>query len=371
MHAKIISFSGAPSARSGKDTAALFLRREIVKSGCEERELGSSPDKRLSCAFSSALRATMEQLTDGKVRALESTSDEGKRAAVPRDAFGATFGELTERVRRAFSWTLEWDKPCSLCAEAKRNTGYPCHARAADPVALAKAARVLLGDGKEKDMATTPSRRDIPGPQEAQKVPRGEVRGEVRAVSEVSVVGESSEADQAGEPRGGEETKIQGCASLAGSTEADKDTAITVPESMTVGRLLQVLGTDVGRAVLHENMWVCAFDFNWRQRGCPYICITDARFPNELMWVKQQASSLSCLVDARLRCGVAAAVGATSTQAHGTNIRERTRMPDGRSTTHASEQALAGLPWSSFDIILNNNLSLEFLRHQVEELLCR
>lgn len=78
--------------------------------------------------------------------------------------------------------------------------------------------------------------------------------------------------------------------SIASATIAKaRDWGLQVPEGKP-GRLLQLLGTDWGRAVLGENVWVeCAkaqikqrVEFYGEEAGKIYFIIDDCRFLNEL-----------------------------------------------------------------------------------------
>jgi hypothetical protein len=87
---------------------------------------------------------------------------------------------------------------------------------------------------------------------------------------------------------------------------------------LSVGRLLQVLGTDCFRALVGENVWVDATLAPWRAAGCPPAVITDVRFPNESAAIREAK-------------GVIVRV-----------IRKNAKCDDGRSAAHASETALDG-----------------------------
>lgn len=50
-------------------------------------------------------------------------------------------------------------------------------------------------------------------------------------------------------------------------------------------RLLQVLGTEVGRDLFGPDVWVDALNVEWTKRGNPNLAISDMRFPNELDFV--------------------------------------------------------------------------------------
>jgi hypothetical protein len=52
-----------------------------------------------------------------------------------------------------------------------------------------------------------------------------------------------------------------------------------------VRRILQNLGTEVGRMILGVNCWVDIVARQWDEDGRPDAVITDLRFPNEAKWV--------------------------------------------------------------------------------------
>lgn len=146
----------------------------------------------------------------------------------------------------------------------------------------------------------------------------------------------------------------------------------TSTKSCSVGRLLQVLGTDVARNLFDKNIWVQALDVQWShetKRAQDHnqnliFLVTDIRFENEVAWLKAKkhpsssnpltrSQSFLVLVDARLRFLTKA----------GTESGPLTQ--DGRSRMHESELGLSALPLSSFDCLMNNNGDLDLLRKQV------
>ena len=112
-----------------------------------------------------------------------------------------------------------------------------------------------------------------------------------------------------------------------------------------VRELLQRLGTEVGRNILGENIWVDAafkdYDAAYSSRslnGPRNYVVTDLRFPNEFEGIKK-------------RGGLCA----------------RIRRPGYVQTNqHVSETALDE---HDFDYVLDNSSDLVYLEHQVEHLL--
>ena len=104
-----------------------------------------------------------------------------------------------------------------------------------------------------------------------------------------------------------------------------------------VRKMLQVLGTEVGRELLGEDIWVEATFKKIKAEGAERVVITDCRFPNELAWVKVSKGS-SVWID---RPGTGAVNG------------------------HSSESALAGI---DFDYtFINDAQSLTEMRQRVSE----
>ena len=50
---------------------------------------------------------------------------------------------------------------------------------------------------------------------------------------------------------------------------------------------LQWLGTEAGRRVFGENLWVAGVEKRWKEAGCPNTVITDCRFPNEIEMIRE------------------------------------------------------------------------------------
>jgi hypothetical protein len=119
------------------------------------------------------------------------------------------------------------------------------------------------------------------------------------------------------------------------------------PSSYTFRSLLQILGTNLLRNQLHENVWVNALFSKYKKDFREYKCsetypswiITDVRFPNEARAVKD-------------RGGIVIRVNRNNT--------EITKM------THISETALDGY---DFDWIIDNNGTIEDLIVKTKEML--
>ena len=144
--------------------------------------------------------------------------------------------------------------------------------------------------------------------------------------------------------------------------------------TMTVGRLLQVFGTQIGRALLGDTVWIDAvrrtIDRVDRERvGSPIAdrldatdtpmvdgggqtvaivaIVTDVRFRNEVDFIKSYGSrSLLFRIDSSSRLNPSlAAQGQVLTT-------------DGRERLHASETSLDGLPPETYTAVIDNNGTL-------------
>lgn len=104
---------------------------------------------------------------------------------------------------------------------------------------------------------------------------------------------------------------------------------------MTVGRLLQLLGTECFRGGIDPEIWSKCLFHTWESRGRPPTVVADVRYPNESAAIRAHGG---VVIQVRR---------ATATR------------DDGREASHASEHALDGeLP----DIAVDNNGSLDDLR---------
>ena len=113
-----------------------------------------------------------------------------------------------------------------------------------------------------------------------------------------------------------------------------------IPEwGMTVGELLQRLGTDAIRNGLHQQAWVLACFAGIQPED--YAIITDCRFPNEVAAIQG-------------RGGIVIRIEGDPLKQQGDGTRD---------DTHPSETALDG--YADFDGIIHNDGSLDTLRERV------
>lgn len=82
-------------------------------------------------------------------------------------------------------------------------------------------------------------------------------------------------------------------------TEAQKGLYNLV--KLTPRLILQLLGTNVGRQIIHPNIWVTATLGNYHE-DAKWIC-TDVRFPNEADAIKTKGGILIKIVRPCIECG--------------------------------------------------------------------
>ena len=178
-----------------------------------------------------------------------------------------------------------------------------------------------------------------------------------------------------------------------------RETPLDLPEEkrfQSVGELLQCLGTDLGRAVLGEDVWLTALHNEWMSEGGAPLLVTDVRFPNELAYLRRLGGKI-IYIDASVRLGGLLSSSSSSSSSSspeavpedaaggGGGSGEDSKVQilsssaaslfdtdaaahngDGRSTSHTSETALDDMierKQVEFDLILSNNGSLvEFHR---------
>jgi hypothetical protein len=163
---------------------------------------------------------------------------------------------------------------------------------------------------------------------------------------------------------------------------------VNLPNEMrkiTVRQMLQWVGTDAMRDVIHPNIWVNALfadyrqiDSTWKDGNNPYIgefkedkpifpnwIITDLRFPNELKTIKQR-SGITIRVNRELPCEVCKL---TKDEKRG-KICNEIACPQGRKNyqgNHISETALDD--YKDWDYVINNNSDIPHLIKEVEKML--
>jgi hypothetical protein len=110
---------------------------------------------------------------------------------------------------------------------------------------------------------------------------------------------------------------------------------------LTIGRLLQLLGTECFRDTISPTIWADSVLSPWAAQGKPHTIVADARFPNETKAIREAAG---VIIEVR---------------------RTNAARNDGRSTRHASERALDGeLP----DFVIENDGSIDDLGKKFDQL---
>jgi hypothetical protein len=104
---------------------------------------------------------------------------------------------------------------------------------------------------------------------------------------------------------------------------------------LTPRKILQLLGTECGREILHPNIWINSLFADYK--GLPNWIITDMRFPNELSAVKDRKG-----------------------------ITIRVNRGEGNTGDHPSETALDN---AEFDYVIDNEGTMEELVEKVENIL--
>jgi hypothetical protein len=145
------------------------------------------------------------------------------------------------------------------------------------------------------------------------------------------------------------------------------------PQKMTPRLLLQLLGTECGREIIHPNIWVNALFVDYKVIGdnllegeirkvrdedliYPNWIITDMRFPNELEAVKDRGG-ITIRVNRFMK-----------TQKGMPKNRRGNYMVSQPTDNHPSETALDN---AEFDYMIDNNGTIEELIEQVRQILIK
>jgi hypothetical protein len=132
---------------------------------------------------------------------------------------------------------------------------------------------------------------------------------------------------------------------------------------LTPRYILQQWGTEVCRKNFHDDIWIASLE-NKLRNSKDDVVISDCRFPNEIRAIKQSGGLVVRVVRGPEPEWYDAAVS-------------RNRGPDGNSTWALSGRRLAQLgvhdsetAWvgTQFDVVLDNNSTLDDLYQQVKQL---
>lgn len=139
--------------------------------------------------------------------------------------------------------------------------------------------------------------------------------------------------------------------------------------SMSVRKMLQLVGTDCLRNNLHTNVWVNALFADYKpikmdEKNPSNWVITDVRFPNEAEAIKQRGGKLIKVYRNRFRCSNCSSLveGKWICQTCGTD-----QLVNEPYSLHQSEIALDN--YRNWDHIIDNNGSIEHLILQVNNFL--
>ena len=126
--------------------------------------------------------------------------------------------------------------------------------------------------------------------------------------------------------------------------------------------VLQFWGTEVCRKAFHDDIWIASLE-NKLRNSTDDIVISDCRFPNEIKSIKDAGGIVVRVVRGPEPDWYDAAIDANSGDRHMGWALGRKKLEDLK--IHASETAWVG---TKFDVILDNNASIDDLYLQVKSL---
>jgi hypothetical protein len=128
--------------------------------------------------------------------------------------------------------------------------------------------------------------------------------------------------------------------------------------SLTPRWVLQYWGTEVCRKAFHDDIWIASLE-NKLRTSRDHVVISDCRFPNEIKSIKDAGGIIAWVQRGELPDWYQTAVDANA----GSNV----AMNDLKmKKIHASETAWIG---TEFDIILDNNGTIDSLYQQVKQVI--
>ena len=128
--------------------------------------------------------------------------------------------------------------------------------------------------------------------------------------------------------------------------------------SLTPRWVLQYWGTEVCRKAFHDDIWIASLE-NKLRTSRDHVVISDCRFPNEIKSIKDSGGIIAWVQRGELPDWYQTALDANS----GSNV----AMNDLKmKKIHASETAWIG---TEFDIILDNNGTIDNLYQQVKQVI--
>ena len=132
--------------------------------------------------------------------------------------------------------------------------------------------------------------------------------------------------------------------------------------NLTPRWVLQYWGTEVCRKSFHDDIWIASLE-NKLRNSKDDIVISDCRFPNEIKSIKDAGGIVVRVVRGDEPEWYDAAIDANSGDRHMGWALGRKKLEDLK--IHASETAWVG---TKFDVILDNNASIDDLYLQVKSL---
>ena len=127
--------------------------------------------------------------------------------------------------------------------------------------------------------------------------------------------------------------------------------------TLTPRWVLQYWGTEVCRKSFHDDIWIASLE-NKIRNSKDNVVISDCRFPNEILAIKNAGGTIVWVQRGQLPDWYEHAVKANS----GSNVAINEMKLRG---IHASEWAWLG---SNFDVIIDNNSTIDDLYKQAEQL---
>jgi len=134
-----------------------------------------------------------------------------------------------------------------------------------------------------------------------------------------------------------------------------------IGKTFTPRLALQLLGTEVGRQIFHENFWIYALENKLLKMGDDKnVVVTDVRFKNEIDWIH---SKNGILIEIR-RGSKPSWYNIAADANHGSKNSEKYMLEE--SGIHESEWRWIGHP---VDYIIDNNGTLEELELKLKDFL--
>lgn len=132
-----------------------------------------------------------------------------------------------------------------------------------------------------------------------------------------------------------------------------------IGENFTPRLALQLLGTEVGRQIFHEDFWVYALENKLLQMGeNKNVVVTDVRFKNEIDWIHSKGGILI-----EVRRGMKPSWYNIAADANQGSKKSENYMLE-ESGIHESEWRWIG---HSVDFVIDNNGSVEDLKGKISE----